>query len=381
MNQDWEIKDFEDCLDKLPSSKKIPRKKFLTSGKYPIISQEKTDINGYWDDPEDLLCIERPVVIFGDHTKILKYIDFDFVKGADGVKVFLPKKNINPLFFFYQLKSISLDDLGYARHYRLLKKIQIKFPSIEEQKKIVAKLDQTFAAIDTAKINVEKNLENAKELFQSKLNEIFSQKGDDWVESKLEEITIKIGSGATPRGGQSSYKESGISLIRSLNVFDDGFRKGKLAFIDETQAEKLNNVTIEIGDVLLNITGASVARCCIAPSECLPARVNQHVSIIRLKEDTMSSEFLHYLLIAKLNKDLLLGIGDQGATRQAITKKQIESFIISYPEGDKEQKQSTRLINNLKNQILSLESKYQQELNSLQELKKSILEKAFAGEL
>ena len=185
MNQDWEIKDFEDCLDKLPSSKKIPRKKFLTSGKYPIISQEKTDINGYWDDPEDLLCIERPVVIFGDHTKILKYIDFDFVKGADGVKVFLPKKNINPLFFFYQLKSISLDDLGYARHYRLLKKIQIKFPSIEEQKKIVAKLDQTFAAIDTAKINVEKNLENAKELFQSKLNEIFSQKGEGWDENKL----------------------------------------------------------------------------------------------------------------------------------------------------------------------------------------------------
>ena len=287
-------------------------------------------------------------------------------------------------FFYLMGKTIPLQSNSTGiRNLQLpaFREILIPVPSLEIQKQIVVKIDQAFAAIDTAKLNIEKNLENAKELFQSKLNEIFSQKGDDWVESKLEEITIKIGSGATPRGGQSSYKESGISLIRSLNIFDDGFRKGKLAFIDETQAEKLNNVTIEIGDVLLNITGASVARCCIAPSECLPARVNQHVSIIRLKEDTMSSEFLHYLLIAKLNKDLLLGIGDQGATRQAITKKQIESFIISYPEGDKEQKQSIRLINNLKNQILSLESKYQQELNSLQELKKSILEKAFAGEL
>jgi len=90
---------------------------------------------------------------------------------------------------------------------------------------------------------------------------------------------------------------------------------------------------------------------------------------------------LHYSLIAKINKDLLLRIGEQGATRQAITKAQIENFIVSYPEGDKEQKQSVKLIIRLKNQTLSLESKYQQELNSLEELKKSILEKAFAGEL
>ena len=82
--------------------------------------------------------------------------------------------------------------------------------------------------------------------------------------NKLRDITSKM-RGATPRGGKTSYKKSGISLIRSLNVYDEGFKEGKLAFIDEEQAEKLNNVQIEEGDILFNITGTSVARCCIAP--------------------------------------------------------------------------------------------------------------------
>ncbi|SMN15500.1 Type I restriction-modification system, specificity subunit S [uncultured Candidatus Thioglobus sp.] len=227
MKQGWELKDFEECIDRIPRTAKIPKKQFLVEGSYPIISQEDSYINGYWDKPEDLLKVDRLLVIFGDHTKKLKYIDFDFVLGADGVKALLPIKTIDARFFYYQLQSITLSDLGYARHYRLLKQEKIAIPSLEEQKQIVAKLDQAFVVIDKARENASKNLENAKQLFQSKLNEIFSQKGDDWVEKKLGEITTKIGSGATPRGGQSSYKESGIPLIRSLNVYDDGFKEKK----------------------------------------------------------------------------------------------------------------------------------------------------------
>ncbi|AFU70512.1 type I restriction-modification system, specificity subunit S HsdS [Psychroflexus torquis ATCC 700755] len=204
-------------------------------------------------------------------------------------------------------------------------------PPLSEQKQIVAILDKAFTAIEQAKANIEKNIVNAKELFQSKLNAIFSQKGDGWEERQIKDITTKIGSGATPRGGQSSYKESGISLIRSMNVHDDGFRDKKLAFIDDEQANKLSNVTIEENDVLLNITGASVARCCIVDKHFLPARVNQHVSIIRLKEGIMSNKFLHFALTSKETKSLLLGIGEQGATRQAITKVQIENFKIAFP--------------------------------------------------
>jgi len=262
-----------------------------------------------------------------------------------------------------------------------MKSFQIPIPPLAEQKQIVKLLDQAFEAIDQAKANIEKNIGNAKELFQSKLNAIFSYKGEGWEEKALKDITTKIGSGATPRGGQSSYKDSGISLIRSMNVYDDGFRERKLAFIDEEQASKLDNVAIEENDVLLNITGASVARCCIVDNNFLPARVNQHVSIIRLKEGVMNHKFLHYALTSRETKTLLLGIGEQGATRQAITKAQIENFEIKFPTDIDLQNKIVESLDLLINESLKIEVKYSKKLTSLEELKKSILQKAFSGEL
>ena len=154
----------------------------------------------------------------------------------------------------------------------------------------------------------------------------------EWSEFNLKEITTKIGSGATPRGGKKSYKTEGISLIRSLNVHDGEFRVKDLAFIDEDQASKLSNVIVQEGDVLLNITGASIARCCIAPSEYLPARVNQHVSIIRPKQELVDYRFLSILLTAKEYKESLLFQGDKaGATRQALTKTQLQNFKVKLP--------------------------------------------------
>ena len=160
-----------------------------------------------------------------------------------------------------------------------------------------------------------------------------------WVTKKLGDVTTKIGSGATPLGGEEAYKTDGISLIRSLNVYDDGFRKAKLARIDDEQADGLSNVVVEPHDVLLNITGASVARCCLAPADSLPARVNQHVSIIRPIKGRLDSAFLHYLLISKSYKDRLLHAGEEGgSTRQAITKAQLQEFVVEYPESLPEQR-------------------------------------------
>ena len=151
----------------------------------------------------------------------------------------------------------------------------------------------------------------------------------EWRETTLGEITTKIGSGATPRGGSNSYKESGISLIRSQNVLDLQFSKNGLAYIDEEQAEALNNVTVIKDDVLLNITGDSVARVCKVPNGILPARVNQHVAIVRADKDEVIPDYLLYNLIAQ--KEELLIRSEIGATRKAITKGMIESFEILLP--------------------------------------------------
>lgn len=147
---------------------------------------------------------------------------------------------------------------------------------------------------------------------------------------KLRDICTKIGSGATPKGGKEAYIDGGISLIRSQNVLDFAFSYEGLVYISEEQAAKLGNVEIGFQDVLINITGDSVARACIVDDEVLPARVNQHVLIIRTdKEKALSSYVLYFL---QLNKPYLLQLAASGATRNALTKKMIEELEINVPE-------------------------------------------------
>jgi type I restriction enzyme S subunit len=154
---------------------------------------------------------------------------------------------------------------------------------------------------------------------------------EEWEMVKMGDITTKIGSGATPRGGKSSYKETGISLIRSLNVYDFRFDSNGLAFIDDEQAERLSNVIVEPQDILLNITGASVARCCMVPSYILPARVNQHVAIVRVNPDRSNPLYVLHTINNHRYKELLLAIAQGGATREALTKSAITDFEIVHP--------------------------------------------------
>lgn len=153
----------------------------------------------------------------------------------------------------------------------------------------------------------------------------------DWKPFTLKEITTKIGSGSTPTGGKEAYCQNGITLVRSLNVYDFVFELKDLAFINEIQAKKLNGVTVEKDDVLLNITGASVGRCTIIPESLLPARVNQHVSIIRCDKTKANPQFLLYCINSSSYKDALMSIADSGATREALTKVDIENFKIVLP--------------------------------------------------
>jgi len=154
----------------------------------------------------------------------------------------------------------------------------------------------------------------------------------NWTKKKLKNVTRKIGSGATPRGGEGAYQQDGIPLIRSLNIFDLNFNYDGLAFIDESQAEQLANVTVEKDDVLLNITGASVCRCTSVPDNLVPARVNQHVAIIRADRKNLDGKYLKYVLVSPSYKRALLGLATTGATREALTKSDIENFELKLPE-------------------------------------------------
>jgi type I restriction enzyme S subunit len=154
----------------------------------------------------------------------------------------------------------------------------------------------------------------------------------EWNWKRLGDHCSKIGSGSTPTGGKDTYLDHGpFMLIRSQNVYNDGFKPGGLAFISNGQAKKLDGVAVDAGDVLLNITGDSVARVCLALPHYLPARVNQHVAIIRPAPSIFDSRFIRYFLASNYQQDLMLGLAGAGATRNALTKSMIEEFKVPCP--------------------------------------------------
>ena len=184
----------------------------------------------------------------------------------------------------------------------------------------------------------------------------------EWKKVKLKDCCIKIGSGSTPKGGSMVYVNSGTSLIRSQNVYNLSFDYNGLTHITEDAANKLKGVTVFNEDILLNITGDSVARTCIVPKEVLPARVNQHVAIIRTDRKKMNWRFLNYYLASpKMQAHMLsLAVG-KGASRNAMTKQMIENFEVPYPPLSTQHRIATilsrydSLIENYQKQIKLLE--------------------------
>ena len=219
------------------------------------------------------------------------------------------------------LHNLKIDD--YVSRY------EVAEIGLTEQVLICDKLDKLYEIIKLR----EQELQLLDDLIKARFVEMFGNpviNEKRWRQKSLGEITTKIGSGATPKGGKGAYQEEGITLIRSMNVHNGLFEYRELAHISDEQAAKLDNVAIEENDVLLNITGASVARSCVVPNKILPARVNQHVCIIRCKE-YINPVFLNKLLIDDNYQDLLWSVAGAGATREAITKQQVERLQIIMP--------------------------------------------------
>ena len=277
-----------------------------------------------------LLCVRAPVGIINITER-----QVCIGRGLSSLK---PRLGLELLYLYYCLlskqnyfESNSTGSTFKAISSKVINNTIIQFPPKPTQLSIVSELDKLNELIQIKK----EQLKDYDALAQSIFYEMFgdpveNEKG--WEVKKLGELCSKIGSGATPRGGNESYKDEGISLIRSLNVYNNEFRRKDLAYIDDEQAAALSNVTILEDDVLLNITGASVARCCIVPSDLLPARVNQHVCIIRPFDNVLVPIFLNKVLTNISYQIRLLTLArSKGATREALPKSVVGSLLVPLP--------------------------------------------------
>lgn len=299
----------------------------------------------------------------GDKISVALLEEFDEAIVSQAYTVFkvLDDTILNPEYLMMWFRRTEFDRYarfmshGSAREtfdWDEMVETELPIPSIEKQNEIVKeyntivnriklneqlnkKLEETAQAIYKRWfVDFEFPNEDGKPYKSSGGKMIFNAELDKeipegWNNDKLGNRCSKIGSGSTPRGGKENYKSQGISLIRSMNVHDFNFKHIELAFIDEVQAGKLKNVEILEGDILLNITGASVARCCIVPPTVIPARVNQHVAIIRLKD--IGTNYLLCALCSNDSKRKLVGVSESGSTREAITKEDLEGFELLFP--------------------------------------------------
>ncbi|MEJ5198394.1 MAG: restriction endonuclease subunit S [Anaerolineae bacterium] len=250
--------------------------------------------------------------------------------------------------------------------------------SLETQRRIVARLDALLAEVAAARRLHAEIVADTKQLMAAVSREVFSEVSATYASRSLKTLTSKIGSGSTPRGGRSAYPSSGIPFIRSLNVRWNAFSSTDLAFISPTTHQRMIATEVRPGDVLLNITGASIGRACCVPVEICPANVNQHVSIIRPTGD-LRSRFLMYWLTSPATQDFIMRT-QSGATRQALTKAQIEDFQIPLPPLQI-QDRIVAYLDQFQDQLGEVETIYSAELDLLSQVEQAILAQAFRGEL
>lgn len=208
--------------------------------------------------------------------------------------------------------------------------VPFEIPPMDFQQLVVNAYKVLNERIET-KQKINDNLVSTLQIIYKKM---FLESQNTYITKPLADLCSKIGSGATPKGGKAAYFDKGISLIRSMNVFDYFFSYPELAHISQIQANALANVEIQQADVLFNITGVSVTRCCVVPDDVLPARVNQHVMIIRPYKGKNMSYYIMCTLCTSENKAKLLGIGQSGSTREAINKQELERFEIPVPSDE-----------------------------------------------
>lgn len=276
------------------------------------------------------------------------------------------------------IKRIEENTVGAAiknvASVKVLKQIDVPIPPLEEQKQIVQILDEAFAAIDKAKANIEKNIENAKELFQSKLNETFSQKDDSWEENTL----INLNKFIDYRGKTPKKTDSGIPLITAKNVRMGYVKKDPQEYIAiEAYDDWMTRGTPSKGDVLFT-TEAPLANVALLDTDDKIALAQRIITLCPDRE-VLTGKFLCYCLQSKIIQDKILSKGT-GATVTGIKSKLLKEIIVPYPSLN-EQRSITTFLDQLKDSSNSLTKYYAAKLRDLDELKKSILQRAFSGEL
>lgn len=272
---------------------KIPQEDYLPAGLYQIIDQGQNEIAGYSNNPDGLFT-DVPAIIFGDHTRVLKYVDKPLFLGADGVKLLKAKdENANYKYLYYALCSVRIPDTGYNRHFKWLKEAEIPLPDANAQAQIAAVLDNVNASIALRK----RQLVKLDELVKARFVEMFgdpAQAENKWQVSTFGD-EFYITSGGTPNTKNPAYWEHGTIPWIGSNMCQDKivFQNDGKHITKEGLAHSSAKV-FESGTVLVALVGATIGKTALLR---FATATNQNVAAIDVNANKdFTSEYVYYHL-------------------------------------------------------------------------------------
>lgn len=305
MNHGWKYITSDECFSSITPKCKIEKKNYSNGSLIPIISQEEDFISGYWDNYADITPHSSPVVVFGDHSRVLKYIDFDFVVGADGVKILLPHEPISAKFLYYFLKWTDIPSLGYSRHFRLLKEYKYPCPQTQDQNTVISELDKINELIDVKRSQLADLDLLAQALFYETFGDpITNSKG--WEISKVAEI-LETGSGGTPSKSVDEYWNSEeIPWIGSNMCQNKILYKTDGRFISRLGLENSSAKLLEPDTILIALVGATIGKVALIK---IPTSTNQNIGYIKPHKNIINPIFLFYTIQGLYSLFLEIGNG------------------------------------------------------------------------
>ena len=272
-------------IDKTKYGEKIQTSEYEKQGKHIIVDQGQAEIAGYTNREEGLFN-EVPVIIFGDHTRLIKYIDEPFFLGADGVKVLRSKeKNANYKYLYYALKSAKIPNTGYNRHFKWLKDVEINYPDSVKQEKIVDILDRVSDVIEKRKAE----LSYLDTLIKARFVEMFGSIKEERLLGDISEfVTVGIANSAT-----HAYAESGIPMLRNQNIKENYLDDTDIIYIKSEFATQYESKKLKENDIIVMRTGYPGVAC-LVPKKYEGCQTFTTL-IVRLKEDNNSSYVCSYI--------------------------------------------------------------------------------------
>ncbi len=388
MTTEWDKQTFTECVQpiRVDRGKQVKAREYLSSGKYPIVDQGQGLVAGWTDNEDAVIRDSLPYVVFGDHTRLLKYVDFPFALGADGTKLLKPKDDINPLYFYFHLLCLDIPSRGYSRHYRLLKEKAISLPPLLEQKKIAAVLLKIQRAIESQ----EKIIQSLRDLKKSTMQHVFTRglRGEKTKMTKIGEIPeswevaqISGISKERPRNGIFIKDPVWGSGLRYLNVAD--VYKRLVVDADRLKTVRCSHdagksFLLDTGDILFvrsSLKKEGIGMCCVYMEEKTDTLFDCHLIRIRLKQSRMNPiYFASYWASATGQNELIRR--SKTTTMTTINQKSLAEALIPIPVKE-EQEKIAEIYKNMQEKIDIHESKR----DAFHDLFRTILNKLMTGKI